>query len=350
MTPLKKFLMRSALDALYYSQLFRLLESASVGVIFTLHHVTEPSETRAFCPNRILDITPQFLDVTIKQVRAAGYDIVSLDEVEERLSSGNLGRKFVAFTIDDGYLDNYTHALPVFEQNNAPFAVYVATGFPDAQVMMWWEVLEQIVENHERVEVVVDGQSLAFDTDTSKNKYHAFDAIYWALRALPHEKQYADIDRIVEQYEFDWQGLCRSCSMSWEQIRQLNESPLATIGAHTVHHYALSKLSSQQVQDEAIRSRDIIAEKIGVQPRHFSYPYGDAGSAASREFGLIEELGFATSTTTRKGLLFPEHGQHLHALPRVSLNGDFQASRYVKLFLNGAPFALSNRFRHLVVD
>ena len=350
MTPLKKILMRSTLDVLYYSQLFRLLEAASAGVIFTLHHVAEPGQARDFCPNRILDITPQFLDATIKQVRAAGYDIVSLDEVEQRLSSGNRGRKFVAFTLDDGYLDNYTHALPVFEQNKAPFTVYVATGFPDAQVMMWWEVLEKIINERERVEMVVDGQLLAFDTETGQKKYQAFDAIYWALRALPHEQQYADIDGIVEQYQFDWQALCRSCSMSWEQIRQLDKSPLATIGAHTVQHYALSKLSPQQVQDEAVRGRDIITEKTGVEPRHFSYPYGDAGSAAGREFELIKALGFSTATTTRKGLLFPEHGQHLHALPRVSLNGDYQSARYVKLFLNGAPFALSNRFQRLVVD
>jgi hypothetical protein len=29
----------------------------------------------------------------------------------------------------------------------------------------------------------------------------------------------------------------------------------------------------------------------------------------------------------------------------VSLNGHFQATRYIDLFLSGAPFALANRFR-----
>ena len=49
-----------------------------------------------------------------------------------------------------------------------------------------------------------------------------------------------------------------------------------------------------------------------------------------------------TGVTTRKGLIHPEHAQELTALPRVSLNGDYQKSRYVKVLLSGAPFAFFN--------
>ena len=37
--------------------------------------------------------------------------------------------------------------------------------------------------------------------------------------------------------------------------------------------------------------------------------------------------------TTQKGLLYPEHAHELTALPRLSLNGDFQDIRYVKALL-----------------
>ncbi|HEU0059967.1 MAG TPA: hypothetical protein VFR19_08825 [Hyphomicrobiaceae bacterium] len=49
--------------------------------------------------------------------------------------------------------------------------------------------------------------------------------------------------------------------------------------------------------------------------------------------------------TTRKGLIQRRHASALTALPRVSLNGDYQHPRYVKVFLNGAPFAFANRRR-----
>jgi peptidoglycan/xylan/chitin deacetylase (PgdA/CDA1 family) len=138
-------------------------------------------------------------------------------------------------------------------------------------------------------------------------------------------------------------------AMTWEMIRELSLSGLAAIGAHTINHFSLSKLSASQAEREAAQSREIILERTGVEPKHFAYPYGDSLSAGAREFAIVERLGFDTATTTRKGVLFPEHAQHLHALPRVSLNGDYQTQRYVRLFLSGVPFALRQRFRHLDV-
>ncbi|HSR80135.1 MAG TPA: polysaccharide deacetylase, partial [Hyphomicrobiaceae bacterium] len=74
----------------------------------------------------------------------------------------------------------------------------------------------------------------------------------------------------------------------------------------------------------------------------FSYPYGDQASAGPREFGLAKELGLKTGVTTRRGLIHPRHATELTALPRVSLNGEYQKQRYVKVLLSGAPFALFN--------
>jgi peptidoglycan/xylan/chitin deacetylase (PgdA/CDA1 family) len=80
-----------------------------------------------------------------------------------------------------------------------------------------------------------------------------------------------------------------------------------------------------------------------VPCRHLSYPYGDERSAGEREFQLARELGFRTGVTTRKGLIQRRHASALTGLPRVSLNGDYQHARYVKVFLNGVPFAFANR-------
>jgi hypothetical protein len=75
-------LLKAALSALDYTGADRLAApfTAGDGVIFMLHQVL-PGEPRAFEPNGILKVTPEFLDSVIRQVRASGFDIVSLDDV-----------------------------------------------------------------------------------------------------------------------------------------------------------------------------------------------------------------------------------------------------------------------------
>ncbi len=83
-----------------------------------------------------------------------------------------------------------------------------------------------------------------------------------------------------------------------------------------------------------------IEQELGRPCLHFSYPYGDETSAGEREFQIAQELGLTTAVTTRKGLIQPQHEQTMTALPRVSLNGDYQDLRYVEVMLTGAPFVL----------
>ncbi len=60
---------------------------------------------------------------------------------------------------------------------------------------------------------------------------------------------------------------------------------------------------------------------------------------------MVRNLDLATAVTTRKGLLHDSHKDSMAALPRLSLNGDFQDARYIKVLLSGAPFALWNAAR-----
>ena len=64
---------------------------------------------------------------------------------------------------------------------------------------------------------------------------------------------------------------------------------------------------------------------------------------------MAAQAGYETAVTTRPGLLFPEHADHLLALPRVSLNGLWQDLRYLDVLLSGAPFRLWNRGRRVNV-
>jgi peptidoglycan/xylan/chitin deacetylase (PgdA/CDA1 family) len=109
----------------------------------------------------------------------------------------------------------------------------------------------------------------------------------------------------------------------------------------------LGKVSEEAVRSELKMSRSAIEARLGLRPQHFAYPVGDPTSAGPREFRIAADLGFKTAVTTRPGVLFPEHAQHLTALPRISLNGEFQQMRYLSVLLSGAATAVWNRFRRV---
>ena len=72
-------------------------------------------------------------------------EIVSMDEMHQRLIEGNFSRRFACFTFDDGYRDNRDFALPVMREFDAPFTVYVASDFVEGTGRLWWVALERVI-------------------------------------------------------------------------------------------------------------------------------------------------------------------------------------------------------------
>lgn len=336
-------LLKAALSALHYTGADGLIApfTSGNGVIFMLHHVT-PEPQPAFSPNGILKVTPAFLEMVIGQVKAAGFDCISLDDVPERIAAADNPRPFAVFTLDDGYKDNRDHAYPIFKRHGVPFTIYVPSSFADGTGDLWWLNLEEALRRLTSVTLEMNGTRRSFELAGDDAKDAAFQDIYWWMRQIPEERAHAVAARLAREAGFDPQELCRKLVMTWDEIRALAADPLVTIGAHTTHHLALAKLPREKALKEISESLSRVAAETGRPCRHFSYPYGCELSAGPREFDMARELGITTAVTTRKGLIHAHHKDTLTALPRLSLNGDFQNPRYVKVLLSGAPFAFWN--------
>jgi peptidoglycan/xylan/chitin deacetylase (PgdA/CDA1 family) len=346
---LKQTIIRGGLESLYFSGAHLALRPfvGGIGAILTLHHVRPPRPGR-FQPNHLLEVTPAFLTAVVRDLRRSGVDLISLDELHRRMTEGDFSRRFVCFTFDDGYRDTLQWAYPILKEAGVPFAVYVPTSFPDRLGELWWLVLEAIVSRNDRVGLVIDGRDRKFDCASIADKRALYDELYWWLRARPTEAELRGVVRnLAAFYHVDIAAFCNELCMTWNELAQLAADPLVTIGAHTVNHPALAKLTKEAVRSEMDLSRSVIEAALSVRPEHLSYPYGDPGSAGTREFEVAAELGFKTAVTTRPGVLFAEHSQHLTALPRISLNGDFQRMRYVRVLLSGSATAMWNGFRRV---
>jgi peptidoglycan/xylan/chitin deacetylase (PgdA/CDA1 family) len=318
------------------------------GFALTLHHV-RPAHESGFAPNHLLEVTPGFLDMTIRHVRAAGFDFVHLDEAWARLAAQRERPPFCTLTFDDGYRDFVDYALPVLRRHQAPATLFVASAFADASGELWWLSLEEVLRRATSLTVDLGQGPERFDTVDAPAKARAWTRLMKRLRTMPEAKMRAIIGALAAEYGVDGHRLVEAECLSWEELRGVARDPLVTIGAHTVNHYMLAKWPAEVVTQELERSRNDIRERLGVLPRHVAFPVGDRSAAGRREFEIARLLGFTTAWTTRAGHLFPAHRDHPTALPRVSLNGHFQAPRYLDLFVAGTPFLLWNRGRKLNV-
>ncbi len=350
MPNLKKTIIRGSLEGLYFSGLHHWMRPlvGGVGAILTLHHV-RPARPDRFQPNRLLEVTPEFLEGLLKRLSRMRLDVVSLDEMHRRFIENDFKRRFVCVTFDDGYKDLKEWAWPILRKYQVPFAAYIATSFPDRLGELWWIALEAVIAQNARIGLLIDGKEQYFDCRTVREKRALYDAIYRYLRSFKTEDELRSVVRdLCACYKVDIAAFCRDLCMDWQEIVEMAADPLVTIGAHTVNHKMLKKLADDSsVRAEMEMSRAVLEAALGKRPNHLAYPVGDPTSAGAREFRIAAELGFKTAVTTRPGVLFKAHRDHLTALPRISVNGEFQRQRYMKVLMSGAGTAFWNRFRRV---
>ncbi len=319
-----------------------------IGAILMFHRVHHRLE-QSFEPNRGLEISIDFFDALLKHLRQRGFRIISMDDALTELRAGDHSRApFVVLTFDDGYRDLVEHALPVLERHRAPFMAYVTSGFAEGSARMWWVELEESIRRLERIDVIAGGRRFVARCAKAAEKNAAFTELYWLLRDSSEEELLRVALTLCAEARIEPRRLTESLCLDWGTLAALARHELASIGAHSVTHPRLAKLDAEAVIREMTESRTAIARELGVDIRHFCYPVGDVTSAGKREFDLARELGFGSGVTTRSGMLFAEHADHLHALPRLSVNGRHQSLEELDILLSGAPFALMNRGRKVL--
>jgi Predicted xylanase/chitin deacetylase len=264
------------------------------GEILMLHRVVQKrSQLEA---NKQMEITPEFLEKTILDYQARGYQFVSLDEVHEIVSKQKkLKQRFVCFTFDDGYIDNYELAYPVLKKHNCPFAIYVTTNFPDRKALLWWYVLEDILLNN--TELVL-GDDSRYDCSTIEKKNETF--------VLVKQKIFDSQSPIIEQtlnqlfvnYHYSFEDKNKEQVLSWEQIGILATDKLCTIASHTVSHGVLPNMSIEEVEAELKESKLKLEKQIGKEVVHFAYPYGAWNDSVLKQ---VADAGYKTATLANGG-------------------------------------------------
>lgn len=280
-----------------------------VGDIVMLHRVTLPDFVLE--QNRALEITPQDLVDVILSYRNAGYVFVSLDEFIWHKQHDIIPKnRYVTFTFDDGYADNYRNVYPILKDYGIPFTIYVSTSFLQHKIFLWWYILE--LELRERSEFQIGNVTYLLDTLEAQN------TVFRMVHAELSQMETADCIDWFREHNIEWQQRNKDLNMRLgikeAELKQMAEDCLCTIGSHTISHARLTKLSETALMEELYGSKKTLERIINKEISHFSYPYGDTNSFVARQVALC---GYKTAVSVVNHSIVRK--QNVYQLDRVKV-------------------------------
>jgi peptidoglycan/xylan/chitin deacetylase (PgdA/CDA1 family) len=290
-------------------------------------HRGAPSSLWARLPNRDFYLNLDYLDALLSYLRRRGWEIVTIDTLLARIGQRDPSAKLVNFSIDDCYRDTWEHVVPLFRRHRAPVTLFVTTGIPDGTMSLGWAGLEAILL--ERNQIFLDGTRIELPTSAKKRLWFKRITADWSNRNFDRE-----YERFCLQNGADIEVLREEHAITWDMLKELRNDPLVEIGSHTVSHPRMSMLTPEKARAELVESRERLTTRLGIDCRHFAFPYGRKSDCGSRDFSLAKEAGFVSAATTRKGLVsFRE--DDVFRLPRNTVNGAYQSIAYASVLLSG---------------
>jgi len=275
---------------------------------------------------QLLCVTPQRfaeqLDVLQKK-----YNPLSLRELFISLQDGNIPRKGVVVTFDDGYADNLYNAKPLLERYSIPATIFVATGSLGLGREFWWDELDRLLLQPRRLpetlRLNINGS--AFESDLNEAAYYGEDdfqrycrwnvteqndptprqTLYRTLcqlfRPLPEEERQKALEELRAWAGAEPAGRPSHRALSPDEVIQLTNDDLVEVGAHTVSHSVLSALPMAVQRAEIEKSKARLEEIQGRTVTSFSYPYGSPSDYTGETVAGVKEAGFDCACSNFQG-------------------------------------------------
>jgi peptidoglycan/xylan/chitin deacetylase (PgdA/CDA1 family) len=320
--------------------------SEKKALILCYHKIHE------LCSDPRLCVTPSHFAEHLEVLRQHARPI-RLQHLSQALLNESLPDRSVVVTFDDGYADNLYNAKPLLERYDIPATVFVITGYMGHNREFWWDELERLFLRPdalpEKLDLSVNGSTYHWQLDAAGNhseeafrrrwrpgeetssSYHSLRKSLWKLlrpmadeerqRALRELRGWAGVEAVVRPSHRP---------LSLEEVVALGEGGLVEVGAHTVTHPALRKLSPDLQRDEISGSKSRLEAILDRPVIGFSYPYG---ILSEQTVGIVQKAGFSCACSTRADAV--RISSERFQLPRVEVqdsNGEELARQLSRWF------------------
>jgi len=301
-----------------WPHLRRLAGESLVGLLY--HRIDDPDRAEFYGFRDNVSATREAfaaqLDYLVKN-----FDVVTLDDciawIEGRAP---LSSRAVLITFDDGYRDNFLNAAPELAARDLRAVLFAATGFMDDAAVFYWDWVAEAFRRTGQRDAKLPLLGFAVFGSPQMRRQVARRWII-AAKALRDDERRRQIDNLanclqVRPPHAPPPGL----HMTWPQVRA-SARDCFDIGAHTVNHPIVSRLSLEEAEREIATSKSTLEDVLGHPVRAFAYPNGQPGDFGPEHEAILEKLGFSIGFAAHGGLTFAAQArQRPFALRRACIN------------------------------
>ncbi len=170
--------------------------------------------------------------------------------------------------------------------------------------------LDDVAENFKNKEKFLKKQIvLSFDDGFDDLYEHAFPSL--VKMAIP-----AIIYLVTDRTENTWDrktALRPLKLLSLDRISEMSRHGII-FGSHTRTHENLTQCTDDQLLNEVVNSKKIIEDMLGLEVKHFCYPFG---AVNQRVADTVKQAGYQTACTTKKGSVYLNNNPFM--LPRLTI-------------------------------
>lgn len=290
-------------------------------LVFGYHRVADA----AWDPQKLC-VSPDHFREQMRLLGATARPLALGDLVRGLQRGERLDRCFVV-TIDDGYEDTLTTALPILEENGIPATVFATTGLIGSD--FWWCEAQQLVEASAALPAAIDlsvaGRELTWTKpgDSPRERARLVRAIGDWFRAMPFEHHGEALQALRGAFE---PGIAPSGvrAMTAAELAELSRSEHIEIGSHGVTHTSLNQLTPEEQRVELEHSRRDLESICSRPVVSCSYPNGRLAKDTPR---IASAAGYTAACASHEELVPPNCDPM--QLPRLWV-GDWSGDRFAR--------------------
>lgn len=229
---------------------------------------------------------------------AKWFNVLPLDQAVRQLKKGELPARAACISFDDGYADNHRIALPILQRHGLTSTFFIATGFLDGG-LMWNDMIIETVRGAQADWLDLNSLGLGrHDVSSAGKKQLAIAALIDQIKYRPVAERVDLGTRMARQAHV---SLPVDLMMTSREVQAMFRAGMQ-IGAHTVSHPILARLTDDDARREIVGSRVFLENLLGERVGLFAYPNGKPSEDYnSNSVGIVRSLGFDAAVSTQWG-------------------------------------------------